>query len=217
MPVADSQHRVQMPLHRFIDNRPLLQRLILGKRLPLQTGGHRMKGDAQGVLGCEERVFRVALQVIANVDARQRTGHCLRWFRHLPSPARQGKQIRMGRQAVELQQPHRGPGQLLAVAVVGLTVKCQSPALGPQRVGQQRRQLRIIGADAGQRHLLRQLFDAAVGGDQQEGRHRQHRHLGAVDPGADAEVTAAQEGHPGVQIAEHVQPLFRQPQLATGL
>ena len=60
----------------------------------------------------------------------------------------------MGRNAAELQQPHRGPSQLLAIAVISFTIKLQGPALGSQRLGEQLRQLSIIGANAGQRHLL---------------------------------------------------------------
>ena len=38
-----------------------------------------------------------------------------------------------------------------------------------------------------------------------------------MKPGANAEVTSAHKGHPGVQIAVHVQPLLGQPQIAAGL
>ena len=75
MPLTDPQRRIQVPLHRFVEDRKLLQRLIPGQNPPFQTCGHRMKGDAQGVLGCEEGVIWMALQIIMNVDARQRASH----------------------------------------------------------------------------------------------------------------------------------------------
>jgi len=75
LPLTDPQRRIQVPLHRFVEDRKLLQRLIRGQNPPVKTGSHRMKGDAQGVLGCEEGVIWVAIQIFMNVDARQRASH----------------------------------------------------------------------------------------------------------------------------------------------